>query len=87
MPQLEFMPLTPQVNVGDRVVTSGAAGVLPVGLPVGQVVRDENGELRVRPALDWRDLQHVRLVQSQPVTADFGLGVAERRSRPAASGG
>jgi rod shape-determining protein MreC len=74
------MPLTPQVQAGDRVVTSGAAGLLPVGLPIGQVVRAEDGALRVRPALDWRDLQHVRLVRAPPVPAAFGPGVAERDS-------
>jgi rod shape-determining protein MreC len=78
LPRLDFMPLTPQVQAGDRVVTSGAAGVLPVGLPIGRVVRDEEGGLRVRPALDWRDVNHVRLVQSPPVPDAFGAGVADR---------
>jgi rod shape-determining protein MreC len=85
-PRLDFLPLTPQVQAGDRVVTSGAAGLLPVGLPVGRVVRDDTGGLRVRPALDWSDLQHVRLVQAPPVPADFGAGVAGR-GRASASGG
>jgi len=78
LPRLDFMPLTPQVAAGDRVVTSGAAGLLPVGLDVGRVVRGDDGDLRVRPALDWRELRHVRLVRSPPVPADFGPGVAGR---------
>ncbi|MFP4361177.1 MAG: rod shape-determining protein MreC [Alphaproteobacteria bacterium] len=87
LPRLDFMPLTPQVQAGDRVVTSGAAGLLPVGLPVGQVVRDEAGALRVRPALDVRDLRHVRLVRSPPLPADFGAGVAERGAGAPRRGG
>jgi rod shape-determining protein MreC len=83
MPLLDFMPLTPQVQAGDRVVTSGAAGLLPVGLPIGQVVRDDDGALRVRPALDWRDLRHVRLVQAPPTPAAFGAGWAADRGRVA----
>jgi rod shape-determining protein MreC len=86
-PRLEFLPLTPQVQVGDRVVTSGAAGVLPVGLPIGLVVRDAEDELRVRPALDWRDLQHVRLVQAPPVPGVFAPGIAERGAGPRPAGG
>ncbi len=88
LPRLEFMPLTPQMQSGDRVVTSGAAGVLPVGLPIGRVVRDDDGGgWRVRPALDWRELQHVRLVQAQPVPDDFGPGIAERAVATPPSGG
>ncbi len=71
MPRLEFLPLTPQAKHGDRVVTSGAAGVLPIGLPVGRITAGPDGELRVVPALDWRHLQHVRLVQSQPLEDRF----------------
>ncbi len=63
-PRLDFLPLTPQVAVGDRVVTSGAAGVLPVGLPVGRVVDTGDGTWRVLPGVDWEDLQQVRLVQA-----------------------
>ena len=86
-PRLDFMPLTPQVQAGDRVVTSGAAGLLPVGLPIGQVVRDEEGALRVRPALDWRDLDHVRLVRSPPVPDSFAPGLAERDAAAPRRGG
>jgi rod shape-determining protein MreC len=86
MPRLDFMPLTPQVQAGDRVVTSGAAGVLPVGLPVGRVVPEEGGSLRVRPALDWGDLQHVRLVRSPPVSDRFAPGVADRGAAGATDG-
>jgi rod shape-determining protein MreC len=87
LPRLDFMPLTPQVQDGDRVVTSGAAGLLPIGLPIGRVVRDGEGGLRVRPALDWRDLQHVRLIRSPPVPADFGPGVAGRGGTALRRGG
>jgi rod shape-determining protein MreC len=70
-PRLEFLPLTPQAKAGDRVVTSGAAGVLPIGLPVGRIVASADGDLRVVPALDWRHLQYVRLVQAQPLEDRF----------------
>jgi rod shape-determining protein MreC len=37
------------LNVGDRVVTSGAGGVFPPGVPVGVVIRADHGTLRVAP--------------------------------------
>ncbi len=65
LPRLDFLPLNPRINVGDRVVTSGTGGVLPLGLPVGRVVAIGDDGVRVEPALEWRDLEHVRLVQMQ----------------------
>jgi len=87
LPLLDFLPLTPEVGVGDHVVTSGAAGILPVGLPIGRVVRGSDGELRVRPALEWRDVQHVRLVQAPPVPDVFAPGVAEHNDTLRPAGG
>ncbi|MFW5679144.1 MAG: rod shape-determining protein MreC [Pseudomonadota bacterium] len=84
-PRLEFLPLTPSVSVGDRVITSGTGGVLPMGLTVGYVAAITDEGVRVQPALDWRDLEHVRLVRMQPpedlVAADTRLP----RSLPAMS--
>lgn len=68
-PRLEFLPLTPRFSVGDRVVTSGAGGLFPLGLSVGQVVDAGDGDLRVAPAVDWSRLDHLRLVQLP--AADF----------------
>lgn len=65
-PRLDFLPLNPRVQVGDRVVTSGIGGVLPVGLPIGEVVAITEEGFRVRPALDWRELEYVRLVRMPP---------------------
>lgn len=72
-PRLDFLPLTPRVTAGDRVVTSGAAGILPIGLSIGHVVDAGDGAFRVRPTVDWSDLQHVRLIQAQPL-AEPGAG-------------
>ena len=68
LPRLDFLPLNPRVAVGDRVVTSGVGGVLPVGLPVGRAVEVEVAAdgVRVAPAADWRELEHVRLVRMPP---------------------
>ncbi len=84
MPRLDFLPLNPRVNVGDRVVTSGTGGVLPVGLTVGRVVAIGHDGVRVQPALDWRDLEHVRLVRMQS-PGDL-IAADTRRPRPLPGG-
>ncbi|MEO1090832.1 MAG: rod shape-determining protein MreC [Pseudomonadota bacterium] len=80
LPKLDFLPLTPSVEVGDRVVTSGTGGVIPAGLPVGRVVEVDVGGVRVEPSLDWHDLEFVRLVDVEPV--DDLVALDDRRWRP-----
>jgi len=55
-------PLVP----GDKVVTSGDGDAFPPGLPIGRVVRTEDGVIEVEPYVARDQLQHVRVV-------DFGL--------------
>ena len=60
----EYVPAAADVQVGERVVTSGQDGVFPQGLPVGtveKVARPAGGErqILVRPAVDF---SHVDLV-------------------------
>lgn len=57
-PKLSFINQRENWMVGDRVISSGDDGALPRGLEVGEVTRDDNGELRVELSnksgpLDW----------------------------------
>lgn len=65
-PQLISLPNNVRVNVGDRVVTSGMAGVYPAGLPVGVIVSVDDGVIKVRPFINRSRLEMVRIV-------DYGL--------------
>lgn len=65
--RLLFLPSNAKPQVGDRVTTSGHGGVLPPGLPVGIVESASEGNVRIRPFVDFDRLQHVRLVE-------YGLG-------------
>lgn len=65
-PQLVSLPNNVQVSVGDRVVTSGMAGVYPAGLPVGVITSVSDGVIRVRPFFNRNRLEIVRIV-------DYGL--------------
>jgi rod shape-determining protein MreC len=66
-PRLSFLDAKTPVSPGDRIVTNGAGGVFPPGLPVGVVSGVENGIVRVEPYADLSRLDFVRLV-------DYGLG-------------
>ncbi len=65
-PQLISLPGNAKISVGDKVVTSGMAGVFPAGLPVGVIVSIDDGLIKVRPFFNRNRLEMVRIV-------DYGL--------------
>jgi rod shape-determining protein MreC len=83
-PRLLYLPVTAKVKVGERIVTGGAGGVFPPGLPVGVVASADNGVVSVEPYAELPRLEYVRIV-------DFGLeGVLPQSAMPlpkAAKGG
>ncbi|WGF90109.1 rod shape-determining protein MreC [Marinivivus vitaminiproducens] len=81
-PALAFLPFDPRIGDGDLVLTSGRGGGLPAGLPVGRVVREPQGELRVASFIDWRRLDLVRLILSPPVAAPEDEPVPDGPSNP-----
>lgn len=71
IPKMVFIPLDAEINVGDRVVTSGVAGVFPPGLPVGRVSSVEKNNVKVKPFNNLDSLDFIRLI-------DYGLdGIIE----------
>lgn len=65
-PKLISLPEGGKIAVGDRVVTSGHAGVFPSGLGIGTVTSVQNGDITVKPFAFQKNREFVRLV-------DFGL--------------
>lgn len=65
-PKLISLPEGEKPKIGDRVVTSGHAGVFPSGLSIGIVSSIEDGEVFVTPFTHDLYPEYVRLV-------DFGL--------------
>ena len=65
-PKLISLPEGAELSVGDRVVTSGHAGLFPSGLAIGSILSDKNGEYIVAPFANPKKSEFVRLV-------DFGL--------------
>ena len=66
-PKLIFTPLDSDINVGDRIVTSGVSGIFPAGIPVGQVISVSKNEIRVKPFAFLERLEYVKIVK-------YGIG-------------
>ena len=69
--QMNFVPATADVKVGDTVVTSGVDGIYPKGFVIGKVEDVGNGDgiykaIRVRPSVDFTALEEVLIVKAQP---------------------
>ncbi len=61
-PRLEFLPDEVDIEQGDRVITSGHGGLLPPGLPVGEVVIEKEGTYFVKPYGDQARVDFVRIL-------------------------
>jgi rod shape-determining protein MreC len=66
-PKLVFLPISADISVGDRIVTSGQGGMFPPGLPVARVASIESGVVRVEPFADFDRLEIVRVVDFSAV--------------------
>jgi len=62
MPELRYLPRDVDIKIGDRIVTSGAGGAFPPGLPVGEVAEVDVVHYRVQPLADLARLEYLRLV-------------------------
>lgn len=59
---LQYLPDDEAVSPGDQVITSGDGGFLPSGLPVGVIVAVDGEVPVVRPFLEARRLEWVRIL-------------------------
>lgn len=66
IPKLIFIPLEAELAIGDRIVTSGVAGVFPPGLPIGQISSVEKGNIKVKTFSNLDRTEYVKIV-------DYGL--------------
>ena len=58
-PRLEYVGRAPDIQPGDRIVSSGDDGILPRGLPVGEAVATREGGWRVRLYSDQAPIDFV----------------------------
>ena len=62
LPKLLYTNLNADIKKNDLVVTSGVAGVFPVGLPIGKVSTVNRDEIFVDPITDIERLEFVTIV-------------------------
>jgi rod shape-determining protein MreC len=72
--EMNFVDLLREVQVGERVLTSGLDGIFPKGLTIGTVERAVRGsgvysDLRIQPAVDFSRIDLVLVVLARPVRA------------------
>jgi rod shape-determining protein MreC len=60
--ELVFLPAEARPEVGELVLTSGHGGILPAGLAVGRVDWVDGEDIRVRPAVEFRNLGYVSVL-------------------------
>ena len=65
-PLVDFLESEAAVRPGDRIVSSGAGGVFPAGLLVGQIAQAPDGTLRARLSADYERLEFLRVLRSRP---------------------
>ena len=63
-PAISITRLSEEIEVvpGQRVLTSGAGGALPRGLPIGEVKTERNGEIVVDLYADYAQTRLVRII-------------------------
>lgn len=66
VPKMIFIPLEAELTIGDRVVTSGVAGVFPPGLPIGRISSVEKNNVKIKTLTSLDKLEYVKIV-------DYGM--------------
>ena len=61
--------------VGDTVITSGIDGIYPKGIPVGVVVKAEQGpnlfkNIEVRPSVDFGTIEEVIVIHTRKIPSE-----------------
>ncbi len=81
---LRYINLKSGIQPEDEVITSGLDGIFPRGLPVGKVESIEKGyqglfwEARVRPAVDFSEIEEVLVVLRQRGGFDIRPGLEDK---------
>ncbi|MSO49468.1 MAG: rod shape-determining protein MreC [Acidobacteria bacterium] len=75
--EMAYVDLLKDVQVGERVLTSGLDGIFPRGFVIGTIERVVKGsgvysEIAVRPAVDFSNISMVLVMLTRPTRAEGG---------------
>ena len=73
--EMHDVPTLADVRNGDRIITAGIDGIYPKGIPIGEVVRAEQGpnlfkNIEVRPSVDFRMIEEVIVLHTRKIPAE-----------------
>lgn len=81
LPLLKYLPPDGEIEEGMRIITSGHGGLFPPGLPIGRIVRNDEGEYAVKPFADMSRVSFVRVVDA-PNDPNLRRGVLDIEMNP-----
>lgn len=81
LPLLKHLPPDGEVAEGMRIVTSGHGGIFPPGLPIGRIVKTDNGQYAVKPFADMGRVTYVRVVDAH-LDTNLRHGVLDSNTAP-----
>jgi rod shape-determining protein MreC len=81
--EMEYVSNLADVKAGDMVVTAGVDGIYPKGLPIGRVESVQRGagmytRIRVRPVVDFSNVEEVLVVVVQPAAEPEQTGTGRQ---------
>jgi len=82
-PKLEYVALSADWQIGDRVITSGDGGVLPRGLQIGTVVQARSGGFAVELFYMQKPIDWVWVYPYEPIPAPESADLDKVGNEPA----
>jgi rod shape-determining protein MreC len=73
--EMHDIPALSDVKVGDRIISAGIDGIYPKGIPVGVVVKAEQGpnlfkNIEVRPSVDFGTIEEVIVIHTRKIPSE-----------------
>ena len=81
VPKLVFTPLEAEILVGDKIVTSGVAGVFPAGLPIGKVFSIEKNNIKIKTFSNLDKIEYVRIVDYNLADVSYEEDILQTNQR------
>jgi rod shape-determining protein MreC len=73
--EMHDIPTLADVKPGDRILTAGIDGIYPKGIPIGHVIKAEQGpnlfkNIEVRPSVDFGTIEEVIVIHTRKIPTE-----------------